>query len=273
MKGIEVLRIGYRADPVKDNPAWIEHAKADVPADQWAREMEMDAHAGLGLSIYGREYKPEKHERALRPHPVSPMLHGTDFGLGCPAHVWIQRTAHNGVRVLASMFRSDMQLRPFLEQCIAYEINTLGGPYPNRRDYVDPAGNQGKDDGMKSVEVMRDFGYTPRWRGSEYVERHEYVSNLLLREQEDGEPMFLIDPRYNVELCQAFRALYRRDKRGAPERTHPTCDLMNAFEYVMVNTKAPKRNMTAQVLPRLDPISGYGTFPTPREAMAITPDW
>jgi hypothetical protein len=273
MKGIEVLRIHYTADPAKNDPRWIEHAKTDVPADQWAREMEMDAQAGLGMSIYGREYKPAKHERRLAIHPGAPMGHGWDFGYGCPATVWVQRTQFNGVRVIAEMAGKDTNLRPFAERALALEINALGGPYQNRRDYVDPAGNQPKDDGMKSIEVLRDFGYRPVWRGSEYKERHEYVSNLLLRDQEDGDPMFLIDPDRCPQLCAAFRAHYRRMKNGDPEREHPYIDLMNAFEYYIVNTKAPSHRMGAsQALPLLNPISGYGAFPAPRDAIAVTAD-
>lgn len=269
MKGVEVLRIGFRADPVKADPRWIEHAKTDVPVDQWAREMEMDAHAGLGLSIFGREYRPETHERALTPDGRLPMGHGTDFGKGWPAHVWVQRTPLNGVRVLAELFAQDIQLRPFCERLVAHEINVLGGPYENRRDFVDPAGNQPKDDGLKSVEVMREFGWTPRWRGSEYTERHEYISRLLLGTQEDGDPMFLIDPRRCPKLCEAMRSRYRRLKNGEPEREHPFIDLMNALQYYLVGTKAPLRRAGGpQALPMLNPVSGYGAFRPPPEALA-----
>lgn len=268
MRGVDILRIHYSADPAKADPRWIEHAKTDVPVDQWAREMEMNAEAGLGLSIYGREYRPGIHERPLRPAAFLPMGHGTDFGKGWPAHVWVQRTPYNGVRVLAELYGEDIQLRPFLERVVAHEINVLGGPFQNRRDYVDPAGNQPKDDGLKSVEVMKEFGWAPRWRGSEYSERHEYVSRLLLGNQEDGEPMFLIDPMRCPKLCAAFRAHYRRMKSGQPEREHPFIDLMNALEYYLVNTKAPVRRSGTQALPTLNPVSGYGAFAPPREALA-----
>ncbi len=268
-----MLRVHYTSDPAKADPRWIEHAKTDVPTDQWAREMEMNAEAGLGLSIYGREYKPEIHERPLAPNPNLPMGHGWDFGHGWPAHVWVQRTAYNGVRILASKFSQDSKLRLFIPQVIAFEINVLGQLWESRRDYCDPAGNQPKDDGLKSVDVLREFGLRPHWRGSEYTERHEHIARLLLTNQEDGEPMLLIDPRYNVELCQGFRATYKRDKAGDPERIHPVIDLMNALEYYLMNTKAPSRRVGApQALPMLNPVSGYGVFTPPREHVAAMAD-
>lgn len=280
MKGVDVLRVHYTADPEKADPRWAEVMKAGYPSDKWAREFEMNAHAGLGLAIYGREYKADKHERILSPSPLVPMGHGWDFGRGWPAKVWVQRTMFNGVRVLASRWGQDIQLRPFAEQAIAFEINQLGGPFDNRRDYVDPAGSQPKDDGMKSVEVLREFGWLPRWRGSEYTERHEYLSRLLLQEQPDGEPMFLIDPRRNPELCDAFRARYRRDKSGAPVREHPFIDLMNALEYYLVNTKTPPRPRTAMQpnLSEINPISGYGNWgmasvTPPRASGPYEEDW
>jgi len=195
-------------------------------------------------------------------HPYAPMGHGWDFGAGWPATVWVQRTAFNGVRVLAELAGQDTQLRPFAAKAVAYEINALGGPFEHRRDYCDPAGNQPKDDGMKSIEVLREFGYAPRWRGSEYSERHEYLSRLLLQNQEDGEPMFLIDPTRCPLLCQAFRARYRRTKSGEPEREHPFIDVMNALEYYLVNTKTPngRRPQPAPDLSMINEVSGYGDW-------------
>ena len=262
MKGVTTTRLSYKADPEKADPRWKDIMSVGVPTDKWDREYEMDANAGMGLSIYGREYRPEKHERPLTPSGLVPMGHGWDFGHGWPATVWVQRTAFNGVRILASMFGQDMQLRLFAPRAIAFEINVLGGPFQNRRDYVDPAGSAEKDDGMQSVAVLRDFGYAPRWRGSKYTERHEYVSQLLKTDQEDGEPMFLIDPRHNVELCQGFRALYRRTKSGDPERNHPVIDLMNALEYYLVNTKTgvARRPPSPPNLALINEVSGYGPW-------------
>lgn len=272
MKGIEVLRIHYTADPAKADPRWVEHAKIDVPRDQWAREMDMDAAAGLGMAIYGREYKPEIHEKPLAIDPRLPMGHGWDFGAGWPATVWVQRTMLNGVRVLAEMYGQDIQLRPFVARVIGHEINLLGGPFHSRRDYCDPAGNQPKDDGMKSVEILREPGWSPQWRGSEYSERHNYVSRLLMSNQEDGEPEFLIDPIRCPKLVEAFRARYRRAKDGNPDRTErPQIDLMNALEYYLMGTKAPARRST-QVLPIINPISGYGSFPIPRGQLVTAQD-
>lgn len=261
VNGIEVIRVHYTADPEKQSPEWKAHMQAGYPADKWAREFEMDAHAGLGLSIYGREYRPATHERPLTIDPNLPVLHGWDFGEGWPAHVWCQRTRMNGLRILASLWREHMQLRPFAEETVAFECNVLGGPFP-RRDFADPAGNQPKDDGMKSVEVLREFGWAPRWRGSEYTERHEAMSRLLLSSQPDGEPMLLIDPRQNADLCEAFRSRYRREKHGAPAREHPYIDLMNALEYVLVNTKTPPRpRLQARPdLSSINHVSGYGAW-------------
>lgn len=263
MRGVSVIRLGYHADPEKADPAWKAAMQTGVSHDVWEREFEGNAHAGLGLAIYGREYRRDVHERPLAIDPMLPVLHGWDFGHGCPAHVWAQRTRYNGLRVIASLTRRDVLLRAFAEEGVAFEINVLGGPFQNRRDFVDPAGNQPKDDGMKSVEVLREFGWSPRWRGSEYAERHEAMGRLLTTTQpDDGAPMFLIDPQRNADLCEAFRSRYRRDKRGEPERTHPFCDLMNALEYVLVNTKAPPRaSMTGRPnLAQINPVSGYGAW-------------
>src|SRR5262249_37012416 len=81
--------------------------------------------------------------------------------------------------------------------------------------------------------------------------------------QEDGAPMFLIDPQRCPKLCEAFRARYRRAKNGAPDRTErPHIDLMNALEYYLVNTKTgvARRGQPAPDLSHINEVSGYGPW-------------
>ena len=274
VRGVTILRIPYQADPEKADPRWAAAMKPGYSEAAWAREMEMDAHTGLGQAVFGRAYRRETHERPLSVDPMLPLLHGWDFGEGWPAHVWAQRTRHWGLRVLASLHREHTMLRSFVEQTIAHELHALGDLYANRRDFVDPAGNQKKDDGLKSIEVLRTFGYAPKWRGSEYVERHEATDGLLRETQEDGAPKFLIDPARNPELCEAFRSRYRMREDGKePVREHPFIDVMNALQYLIVNTKPPKRPSAPPPQYVFNPVTGYGGYAHPHATPFATPGY
>lgn len=261
--GVTVVSLHYTADPAKADPRWRDDARAGYPPDKWEREMEMNVHAGARTAIFGKRYRPDKHERPLTPDSALPMRLAFDFGEGWPACVWFQRTRLLGLRVLASMHGEHIQLRPFLERVLAFELTTWGDIFQARRVYCDPAGNQPKDDGMKSVEVLREFGWSPRWRGSRVEEGIEEIDRLMREDQDDGEPRYLIDPRFNVLLIEAHRSAYRRDVQGKPERGHPHVDLEDAHRYGVINTKLPERPPQRPPAHYVDPISGYGRAPIP----------
>lgn len=261
MKGISVVRLHYTADPTKATPEWLARQQVGYAPDRWAREMEMDAQAGSQAAIFRKEYHPTKHERALAPPPDRSLLHGWDFGKGFPAHVWGGRTQYGGLRVYGSAFGRNIQLAPFVAQCVATEVERWG-LHQNRRDYCDPAGNQEKDDGRKSVEVLRNYGYRPVWRGSGIEERIRLFSTLLLQDQLDGEPMVLLDPRYNRELIEAIRSEYKRGAGDQPERIHPYIDLVDALMYLVINTQTfhQKRSVRPPDLSQVSDVSGYGAW-------------
>jgi len=236
--GITVLRVPYTADPEKASSAWVARAKIGVPATAWAKEMEMDAQAGSGVAVFQGDYVPATHERALTRDPTRVLRTAFDFGSAYPARVWFQRTACGGCRVLASLVGHQQQLRPFLAASVAFELEVFGDLDAAQGAYCDPAGNQSKDDGDKSVEVLRAHGFSPRWCGSTITEGLRAIADLLVTRQSDGEEMFAIDPRWNALLCQGLRHQYKRGPDGTPLRVHPWIDLIDALRYGVVNTTA-----------------------------------
>jgi len=258
IKGLSVARLHYTADPEKATPEWKAYAKAGQSEAKFQREYEMDPRAGALTAVFREAYRPSDHERALDPHGMR-VFHSFDFGRGFPVRVWFSRTAYNGLRVYASMYGQSISLRSFCEQTIAFEVNTWGEVISGERCFCDPAGNQHKDDGLKSIEVLRTFGWLPRWRGSRIEEGIEALSALMLSTQPDGAPAFLVDPRYNSDLCAALRGAYKRNRQGAPEHLHPHGDLVDALRYGAINTMPRKGARRPQEPPFYrNPISGYG---------------
>lgn len=261
--GVTVLQIGFRADPEKADPDWIDYAKQGYAPDKWAREMEMDAHAGASSAVFGKEYPNPRREQALTPDFDRLVIDAFDFGKGFPARVWMQMTATGQKRILASRCLPSTKLRPFLEQTLAWELEIFGGTFLRRVCYCDPAGNQDKDDGLKSVEVLREYGFLPKWRGSTVESGIETMIGLL-REAPNGEPSLVIDPRYNGELVTAFKSGYARNAQGEPTRVHPYIDLMDATRYGLINT-TPRRGVPRVHRPtfHINDVSGYGRAPMP----------
>lgn len=266
LPGVTVLRVHYSADPEKATPEWLAQQKIGYPEDKWQREMEMNAHAGLGTAIFGPVFDPARHVALIEPIREWPMRHAWDFGQVAPAHVWFQRTPTNGVRIYAARVGHDVLLRAFAESMLAFEINVWGDLFHNRRDYCDPSGNTAKDDGMKSVEILQSFGWRPRWRGSRRQEGEDAIETLL---RTHGQ--FVIDPRWCPELIEAFRFRYRRDeKTGEPVREHPFIDLMDALRYGIIGTKTPERRAAVVNYQQyLNPVSGYGRPPVPGTAPLV----
>ena len=266
VKGLSVSRIHFSADPEKATEAWQQYAREGQSEAKWNREMEMDARAGALTAVFRQEYRPDTHERHLVAPRGYPLLHAWDFGKGFPARVWFGRTPSNGLRVYASLVGENVQLRPFAQSTVAHEVHLWGELRSSNLCYADPAGNQDKDDGKKSVEVLREFGWAPRWRGSRIEEGIEELSRLMLSTQPDGTPMFLIDPRQNATLCAALRGEYSRGASGEPERRHPFIDAMDALRYAVINTKPAPRPKREQPRVHFNPESGYGRAVDPAHA-------
>lgn len=260
--GISITRLHFTADPEKATPDWERYARTGISDAKFEREFNMNARAGALTAIFRHAYRPHDHERPLDPRGAQ-LLHSFDFGRGFPARVWFSRTSWNGVRIYASMVGASLPLRAFCQQTIAFEVNTWGDVLSGPRCFCDPAGNQHKDDGMKSVEVLREFGWQPRWRGSRIEDGIEVLSALMLATQPDGEPAFLVDPRYNPTLCLALGGGYKRNKSGLPEHQHPEGDVVDALRYGVINTVPPKVVRPAQPPLAVDPVSGYGRAPMP----------
>lgn len=263
--GITVLRVPYTADPEKAAPEWAAKQKRGYPTNAWAKEMEMDARAGSGVAVFQGEYVPAKHERPLQRDPTRVLRTTFDFGSAFPARVWFQRTAHAGLRILASHVGHNVQLRPFLAETIGLELDMFGDLVSPQLCYCDPAGNQPKDDGLKSVEILREHGFAPKWCGSTITEGLRAISDLLVTSQPDGEEMFAIDPRHNAVLCQGLRSHYKRGADGAPLRVHPWIDAVDALRYGVLNTTARRlaRSQQSQMrdLRVVNPVTGYGFIP------------
>jgi hypothetical protein len=263
-QGITVLRVPYTADPEKAAPEWAARQQKGYPRHAWAKEMEMDAQAGTGMSVFQKDYVAAKHERPLSREPSRILRTAFDFGSAFPARVWFQRTGYGGIRVLASTVGQNIQLRPFLAETVGFELEIFGDIDSAQLCYCDPAGNQPKDDGMKSIEVLRAYGFSPKWCGSTITEGLRAISDLLVLTQDDGEEMFAIDPRHNRVLCQAFRHAYKRGPDGTPLRVHPFIDPMDAFRYGVLNTTLRKlrRQIQRPDLRNVNPETGSGRWAT-----------
>lgn len=260
--GLSVARLHFKSDPEKASPEYEAYARAGQSSVKFEREMNMNPRAGALTAVFRHAYRPQDHERPLNPHGQR-LLHSFDFGRGFPARVWFSRTMWGGVRVYASMVGENIPLRSFLNQTIAFEVNTWGEILSGERCFCDPAGNQNKDDGLKSVEILKEFGWLPRWRGSRIEDGIETLAALMTTTQADGEPSFLVDPRLNARLCLALGGDYKRNKAGEPEHEHDASDLVDALRYGVINT-APARTRRPPAPPlAVDPVSGYGRAPIP----------
>ena len=267
MKGVRVISLHYSADAEKAAPEWKARAQVGYPPTKWEREMELNAHAGALTAVFRLAYRADTHLRALEPDPGLPLRHGWDFGKGFPACVWFQRTRDNGLRVFGSLVGEAVQLRSFVERTLGFTLERFGDLWPNRRDYCDPAGNQDKDDGLKSVEVLRSFGWSPKWVGGLVQPGLEALERLMTLTLPSGDPAFLVDPRWNRVLIEALEGRYYRKASGEIAREHPWIDAMDALRYGVMCTKTPDRPRQRPGRPfPVNEVSGYGLATRPDTA-------
>ena len=237
LQGFQVLKLHYSADPDKDE-AWAAKAKQEYPSELWSREFELQpvGHAG-NYPVFG-DYKKILHESSkLVYYPgIKQLVRGWDFGKVHPCVEFIQV---DGMRknVVGEVYGNNIYLPQFVEEVLAYgQINFPGAQF---LDWVDATGKNERDNGLPSIQILRQFSLKPRWRMQDIEEGIKYIQHDLITFSQ-GRPQFMLNPQKCPHLAAAMRTGYCRNKTAVPIKDgthdHPVDALRYGYSGIVTNT-------------------------------------
>ena len=241
-----VLRLHYSADPDK-NPEtergrqWFNNVRQGKAENQWLREYEIDFLSHVGKRVCP-DFRTKIHVRdGLQPHPDQPMRRGWDPGIVASACVVGQIVEYEHglpqVRILHEY--------PFFETAFYNLVKRVVADcermYPKRQfwDDQDVAGRGRDFSGRTAVQILGQFGISPRDMKSKPDERAQLINHLLISYTDKGEPCLLVHPRCHRIIAGA-RGLYRfketRDGRSS-DRIDKTevVHLFDSMGYMIYN--------------------------------------
>lgn len=210
LEGFQVMRLHYSADPEKD-AKWAAKAKQEYPYELWEREFELKpvGHAG-NYPVYG-DYKKILHESTKLTYyaGLRNVIRGWDFGKVHPCVIYIQP---DGARknIVGEVYGNNIYLPQFVEEVLAYsQLNFPGAQF---FDWVDATGKNERDNGLPSVQILRNFNLKPRWRMQDIEEGIRYIQHDLITFSQ-GRPQFMLNPQKAPHLAAAMREGYCRAQK------------------------------------------------------------
>jgi hypothetical protein len=213
LSGFNIVKLHYSADPEKD-AAWANKTKAEYATDVWNREFELQAvgHAG-NYPVFG-DYKKHIHESKTLGYDskVKLIVRGWDFG---KVHPCVEFLQINGLlkNFIGEVYGTNIFLPQFTAEVIAYsKVHFPGAQFV---DWVDATGKNERDNGLPSIQVLRNYGLEPRWRMQDIEEGIGYIQHELITFSQ-GRPQIMINPEKCPNLVASWRNGYKRDKHGKP---------------------------------------------------------
>ena len=242
-----VLRLHYTSDPDK-NPAtergkqWYDIVRQGKAENQWLREYEIDFLSHVGKRVCP-DFKPEVHIRNnLEPHPDFPIYRGWDPGIRASACVVGQIVGAESGRPQVRVFREYPFFEAAFQELARRVVADCEKHYPKRQfwDDIDVAALQrGQARGAAPIDILGEFGISPRHMKSKPTDRAILLNHLLVSHTKKAEPCFLIHPRCHRTIS-AFRGLYRFKETKSGRDTDKIDDtevvhLMDALGYFAYN--------------------------------------
>jgi len=245
----------YRAFklPVTDNithvlPEYLEDMKAFYASYPSLYKKFVEGDFGptvKGTAIYKGIFSHDLHiaSAPIIPDPKLPLIRGWDFGFHRPAIVIAQDDyAKNEIRVLRTILGSDVLLRRFGNRIIRL-CDKLWPGY-TWKDYCDPHGEQVKDDGKSSIQILKDIGLMPQAKFKNIDYGLNILEQCLTELSEFKRPVIQIDPDNATLLIEALAYGYTHD----PDKLHSgkivpykdgTYDhIMDAFRYILIHIRS-----------------------------------
>ena len=241
-----VLRLHYTANPDK-NPAtgrgksWFDRVREGKAQNQWLREYEIDFLSHVGKRVCP-DFEPRIHIREIEPHPDFPIYRGWDPGIRASACVVGQVVDYEKGRPQLRIFREYPFFEAAFQELVRRVMADCEEHYPKKRfwDDIDIAALQrGQAKGAAPIDILGEFGVSPRHMKSKPTDRAILLNHLLVSRTHEGQPCFQIDPRCHRTIA-GFRGLYRfketKDGRST-DRIDDTevVHLLDALGYMAYN--------------------------------------
>lgn len=190
-----------------------------------------------GVPVYGKILNPQLHLRTVNFDSSMRIVRGWDFGFNHPACVWRVVDSLGRKNINCELLGEKESLEVFARRVIEMTSQRYGKV--TALDFCDPRGNDKKDSGETSVEILRSLGiFAEGERGMrDYVEPGIAIVRKELSTLIDGIPELTIDPR--CTMCRSgYFSKYVRDDDGFPKKDGFYDHLMDADRYNAYNHKS-----------------------------------
>lgn len=190
-----------------------------------------------GVPVYGKLLNPQLHLRQVTFDSSMRLVRGWDFGFNHPACVWVVIDQLGRKNIHRELLGEKESLETFARRVI--EITKQNYGECQVLDYCDPRGNDRKDTGQTSVDILRELGvWAEGERGvRDYVEPGVALVRKELSTLIEGVPELTIDPRCSI-LRAAYFGKYTRDDEGNIKKDGFYDHLCDAHRYVAYNHKS-----------------------------------
>lgn len=191
---------------------WAQKLRRELKIDKrtWRREYEIDFGVEPGKPVFKPPFRMDWHvpKTEMVANPALGLVRGWDYGFHHPACIFIQVATNGQILYLAEMLGTDILLSDFVAEVLIESRHLMGSPRYPVADFDDPAGQQVKDTGMSSRQVLNAYKLYPRNSGKKVpvVESLNLIKqNLAIRS--DGRPGTLVN-RSCLYLLRAFDGAY-----------------------------------------------------------------
>lgn len=243
-EGVRVLRIHYTCDPDKDS-IWVAQVKVGVPADEWAREMEMDETIEDGIPVFG-SYDDDYHcPLRFREQPI-PLIPGSIYigSLDCgqtllPAFVLQQITPdakqiHALLEVTSNGDESMEEFAPRILEVLRQQVPGIINQIMWHGDATVTTRNGANKKSAKDVALQ--FGINIKPVSNVFEIRRSGGAWVLTRVLDDQKPGFIIDGTRCPMLRMALMGKYKFHISTSGDNSGPGAVVMqplkNMFSHV-----------------------------------------
>ncbi len=190
-----------------------------------------------GTPVYGKLLNPSLHLRQVVFDSSMRLVRGWDFGFNHPACVWVVVDQLARKNIHHELLGEKETLELFGRRVLEITKQRYGNVQVV--DYCDPHGNDKKDSGQTSVEILRSLGiWAEGERGvRDYVEPGIALVRKELSTLIDGVPELTLNPQCTI-LRSAYFGKYVRDEDGNPKKDGFYDHLCDAHRYIAYHHKS-----------------------------------
>jgi hypothetical protein len=262
-EGFQVIRLGYQADPEKDE-AWAAKAKTEYSTEDWDREFELKPVGILDVRPVFGDYKKALHEDPnlmWRPSVGRVLYRGWDFG---KVHPCVEFMQINGLErnFIDELWGDNILEEQFVQQVLAHSNQYYRGC--TFVDWVDVSGRNVDRWGNSSFKTLKKYGIHPRGR-DQHIEEGVLEMGKALVQLTNGRPYLMLNPKKCVHLAAAMRGGYKRNKKGEIMKDGEHDHSVDAARYVF--TGATHETSKSWDKTRQKMLNQYGKFPTQGKAV------